>query len=506
MKRLLLGLAALALGQPLLAQPRASVSDVPSAPQEAAVPVDLDSVEEEPGPPNFPALWGGVDYLLWWIKDQPVPTPLVTTGNPLDPIPGALGQEGTRVLFGGNNIGYGAFSGLRATLGGWLDPAGQIGLEGSAFLLEQRVSNFAVASNASGSPPLYLPIIRQDPLMPPLGVPGSVTIADPLFPAGGPTSGAVVVATTTRLWGAEANTLLNLGRADNWSVAGLVGFRYLDLQEGLRLQGDSNEQGLDLQQSFYDAFDTRNQFYGGQLGARLGLNSGIWSLSLTGKAALGSTHQVVTTQGQSFYSGTGFALPPGVYPGGIYAQPSNIGRRDADNFSVVPQVQCLLGLDLAWWLRLTVGYDFLYWTGVVRPGNQINPNLNPNQFPGVPFVGALQPRLSSVARTSSRRGSASVCSSGIERAVKTIPPSDPIPAVPPAACGLGPTHNHLPEVASFSFSPLPCTRGRGVGGEGAAPCWGLPQPPHPQPLSPEYRGEGRKTTGPISGACLCVGP
>jgi sugar transferase EpsL len=39
-----------------------------------------------------------------------------------------------------------------------------------------------------------------------------------------------------------------------------------------------------------------------------------------------------------------------------------------------------------------------------------------------------------------------------------------------------------------SCSPLPCTRGRGVGGEGA----NSPEnpAPSPQPLSPEYRGEG----------------
>ncbi len=46
-----------------------------------------------------------------------------------------------------------------------------------------------------------------------------------------------------------------------------------------------------------------------------------------------------------------------------------------------------------------------------------------------------------------------------------------------------------PEPLVFSISsPLPCTRGRGVGDEGAEP---LRTPtPSPQPLSPEYRGEG----------------
>src|SRR4051794_37908488 len=39
-------------------------------------------------------------------------------------------------------------------------------------------------------------------------------------------------------------------------------------------------------------------------------------------------------------------------------------------------------------------------------------------------------------------------------------------------------------VAGNDFPPRPCTRGRGVGGEGDALA-------RPQPLSPAYRGEGR---------------
>src|SRR6185437_11267124 len=49
-----------------------------------------------------------------------------------------------------------------------------------------------------------------------------------------------------------------------------------------------------------------------------------------------------------------------------------------------------------------------------------------------------------------------------------------------------PVHDILHDLDSelVSEAPLPCTRGRGVGGEGEM------LPPHPQPLSPEYRGEG----------------
>lgn len=68
-----------------------------------------------------PRVWGGVDYLLWWVRPGAAP-PLVVTGTAADPFPGALDQPGTRVLFGGNTgLAPDASSGVRLNLGTWLD-------------------------------------------------------------------------------------------------------------------------------------------------------------------------------------------------------------------------------------------------------------------------------------------------------------------------------------------------------------------------------------------------
>jgi Putative beta barrel porin-7 (BBP7) len=338
-----------------------------------------------------PKWWVEADYLLWWIRRGPLPTPLVTSGDPKDALPGALGQPGTRALFGGSGLDYGTFSGGRFNLGSWLDCDQTIGLEGGGFLFEQRVIHFAVASDNAGNPPIYLPVVNQNPSSPNFGRQSSFTIADPIFPGTGPTSGNVAVGSATRLWGAELNGLVNLARTSSWSLDGIVGFRYLDLQENLRMSGSANDQFDDLQQTFIDSFQTRDQFYGGQLGARFGFRSDRIALDVTGKVAFGSTHQVVDIQGSSFYAGTGFALPPGVFPGGVYTQPSNIGRTTANHFAVTPQFGLKLGLILAPRLTANVGYDLLYWSSVVRPGSQIDHNLNPTQFPGAGFNGALLP-------------------------------------------------------------------------------------------------------------------
>src|SRR5208283_6095108 len=51
-----------------------------------------------------PVIWASSDYLFWWSKNAPAPVPLVTTGSLADPIPGALGQPGTKVLFGDQTL------------------------------------------------------------------------------------------------------------------------------------------------------------------------------------------------------------------------------------------------------------------------------------------------------------------------------------------------------------------------------------------------------------------
>ena len=75
--------------------------------------------------------WAQVEYLFWWLRNAPLPVPLVTTGNPnvgFDPnhvntvnTAGAIGQPGTQILFGEESIHEQGFSGMRLTVGGWVD-------------------------------------------------------------------------------------------------------------------------------------------------------------------------------------------------------------------------------------------------------------------------------------------------------------------------------------------------------------------------------------------------
>ena len=70
-----------------------------------------------------------------------------------------------------------------------------------------------------------------------------------------------------------------------------------------------------------------------------------------------------------------------------------MGVYDRYRLSVVPEMGLTLGWDFTPQLRGTLGYDFLYWTGVARPGDQIDANLDSRQFPPAATANATRPQF-----------------------------------------------------------------------------------------------------------------
>lgn len=326
--------------------------------------------------------WARVEYLLWWVKDAPLHVPVVTTGDPrvgFDPrmvrtvnTAGAIDQPGTQALLGNQVIHSRYYSGLRLTLGTWLDEGQLLGVEGSGFALEHRFKDLVFASDRTGNPPLYFPIFSEI-----AGAERGVPIADPLRGF----SGAVAVTSTLRLWGAECNGVLAVGRIPWLEVTLLAGFRYADLRENLQIYNTTTDLVFGNVVSLNDSFTTRNQFYGGQIGSRLAFVHDRLSLDVVGKVALGSAHQVIDLQGAITQLGPNPLVPPGLgtFPGGIFAQRSNLGQRDANCFTVLSSLDLKLGYVVRQNTRAFVGYDLMYWDKVVRPGDQINRRVNLTQ-------------------------------------------------------------------------------------------------------------------------------
>jgi hypothetical protein len=370
------------------------VSPVPSDPGDFCVPSDC-------GGPSCCADgccgWGGccnqgdghlwwftAEYLLWWTKNGPAPV-LVTTGPPSTF--GVLGAAGTVALFGGP-IDYGTASGGRFSTGLWFCECQNFGIDASFFFLGTQSANFFAASDSTGSPVLSRPFTGA--------ITGVQTVEQIAFP--GEQAGSVAVHSTSRLLGADTNLLWNpcclsgcgpCGGTWRWGFLG--GFRYLNLKESLGISEDFTDLGTVVtRHQLTDSFNTSNNFYGGQLGTMLTLKRGPWSIDVKTKVALGSTNQSVHISGSEVDTSlnTGAQVR---FNSGLLALPTNSGRFGRNVFSVVPEVGVNIGYQVCENLRLFVGYDFLFWSNVARPGAQIDTTLNTTQQSGGTLVGPARP-------------------------------------------------------------------------------------------------------------------
>ncbi len=233
-----------------------------------------------------------------------------------------------------------------------------------------------------GNQPLYVPAYNVS-----LGRADSLLIANPAKGI----VGNVAISSPLRLWGTDLNGVYHVTQSEHWDVVLLGGFRYLDLGDSFLLQNTTSDLTTGTVTSLADQFQARNQFYGGNLGIRINSTWGQFLTGLTLQTALGATHEMLHVAGATVTN-----VAPNVFPGGFFAQPTNIGRQTHDAFAVVPQLGVVFGYHLTPRLTALVGYDFLYWSDVVRAGNQVNGNLNLTQNPilgttGGTLVGAAQP-------------------------------------------------------------------------------------------------------------------
>jgi hypothetical protein len=372
---------------PLMVPGHGPVPPLPGPLPTAALAAALPPPNLDTDPPK-PWFWASTEYLLWWVKNAPIGVPLVTGNNNPNSI-AALNEPGTAILLGagsGQSTSYGPFSGGRITAGAWLDTDHRLGFEASGFLLEERSFAFAASSAGGSAPVISIPLNATQPF------PGNPAGETSLNAGGNPN--LVLFRDSSQLWGAEGNGLIHLCDADFFHLAALVGFRYLDLLENLSLSDTFFDSKTGGQLIVKDGFGTRNQFYGGQIGARGGVNVGNFTVDVAAKIAVGSNHQVSNIAGDTSVSGGAFGVTNG-NAGGVFAQPSNSGRFRRDVFAVVPEAQFQVGYQVGKCLHPFIGYNFLYLSDALRPGIQIDRNINPTQnaffVPPGTLMGAAAP-------------------------------------------------------------------------------------------------------------------
>ena len=318
--------------------------------------------------PPLPRVWFRSEALLWWSKSSPLPVPIVTNGSPDDAIPGGLGQPGTSVLIGGQNISLPVRGGGRFTLGFSFDAEQTWGIEGTYFsLANSRVSQGVFSDGGAGSPwlavPYYNPLTLGEDATP-IALPGEF-------------AGQAVVSLTSFLQGTEINVLHNVFNSAGVRLDLMGGFRYVNLQENLLFATESPNVYPNPPAFFntFDQFNASNHFYGGQFGLRASYDRARFFMNATGKLALGSTFETVSANGATFTNVGGYASAPGAY----LSQPTNIGSWTSSQFAVVPELDLNVGVRLAPWASFIVGYSFLYLSSVARPGEQIDRVINPSQ-------------------------------------------------------------------------------------------------------------------------------
>lgn len=335
-----------------------------------------------PPPPPFPRIWASAEYLYWWEKNEPFNAPLLTT-SPVGTsfaTAGIIGQPGTEILYGkgsshNSSVNFHGFNGVRGTVGGWFDNYYRFGAEGSIFGLETKKSTFntSTAEHAILTIP-YFNVTSQTERVLHISFPDYDT-------------DDIAIKNKSSLWGADVNGLLGLYTGENFQLAALAGFRYLNLDESMdifthSLFFNANPPFVPFANSVFDTVDTfktENQFYAFQLGARGSLIYRRFTLDASAKVAFGENEQTQKIDGQTVITSPSSA--PITATGGILALTSNIGRFHRDEFAVATEEQVKLGYLITPNIHPYIGYNFLYINKVIRPGNEINRNINDNEIP-----------------------------------------------------------------------------------------------------------------------------
>ena len=321
--------------------------------------------------------WFSGEYLYWNTSGAHLP-PMVSTVTNLDNPSGSL-----QTVFGDREVRDGTHEGYRIDLGMWLDCCHNWGLEADYFDVTGQPDNYdSGLSNGfnNGNP---FPIVRAfyDPGLV-NGVPLGIQLSGVAYP--NQYVGRITVDTDDYFQSAGVWLRRNL-RASEWStnnqevnwtnscartfrLDAIAGYRFARLIDSVDERDDEmsiNRASADYltEYTYIDSYHAVNTFNGADLGLNAVCTFGRWSVDVVTKAAIGFNNQYVRLYGleQVDASNTG---------GGIQAS-SGTQEYSRDRFSAIPELTVTGGYQVTDHVKITVGYDLLYWSAVVRAADQI---------------------------------------------------------------------------------------------------------------------------------------
>ncbi|MCM2373098.1 BBP7 family outer membrane beta-barrel protein [Aporhodopirellula aestuarii] len=317
--------------------------------------------------------WARAEYMHLILDGQMAP-PLVTTSTAgtLREDAGVLGLTSTTTLFGGNKLGDEERSGGRFEIGRYYGDTG-LGISASFLFAEDVHENF------SGDSVTYGILARPFVDVSPGGLGNDAELVG--FP--GELIGDVDVRSSTSFHAGDVLLRGMLLCNRDRELEGFFGYTYIRLDDDLsihdfkRVVGGGGGLAINTTLDETDRFATENNFDGAAFGIRGQTCFGRWSLATMMKLGLGVTRSTITASGSTTTSvPTAGGTDVSTRNTGLLVQDSNAGTRDDDEFAVAPEIRLVLNRRFNRDWSISVGYQLLYLSRVIRAGEQIDPLLN----------------------------------------------------------------------------------------------------------------------------------
>jgi hypothetical protein len=306
-------------------------------------------------------IWMKAELLLWFPQARNTPPLGVAAVDPVDLFADAPGAT----VFN-DPFGNGLTPGFRGDVGRYFAD-GLFGLGGRVWVLGDDSETFQYTS--PGNTPFFgVPFFQLDPGSP-LGVGEDTVIV-----TGGGAQGSVVARSALSVVAAELYGRALVGEGKNHRFEMIGGYSHFNITDEFDLR--VVQQTIALDTIFNDAFRTRNEFHGGQIGNELSLRRGRWTASSLTKVHLGTMAQRVSATGNSVTQIPG--VPPTVTQDvneGLFARGDALETRSQNLFTFAPEMNLKVGYQFRDHVNFHVGYSFIYWSNVALAGEQMDRNL-----------------------------------------------------------------------------------------------------------------------------------
>jgi hypothetical protein len=313
--------------------------------------------------PHCRTWWGSAEFLLLWRKERNTPA-LVTTATAVvdEDTDGQIGEANTRILLGNDSFDPHLQPGGRFDIGFWSDDCQTCGFGGRFTGLGDDDLNYRVDNTTNNV--LTIPFFNLDAAV---NEEDTLIIAHPNTGA----TGNISVTGHNEVYTTDLYMRRLLLKECDYRIDFIGGYFFSRINEDLEINSTTL---VGNTVNIRDTFRTKNEYHGGSLGLMGEFDRECFRVNILAKVALTNVSQTVIIDGQQNIDNGNQ-----VVNNGLFAQPSNIGTRDRNEFSVVPEFGFNYAYKVGCGVELTTGYTLLYWDNVVRPGDQIDRSVDNTQ-------------------------------------------------------------------------------------------------------------------------------